>query len=103
MINAETSLRAKIKTSRVDTVIATGEKFIDVEVEIYADEQIIETKKFGYPIGTPVEQITSEISNTLGNMKIEAENAVASEEAEKVEKIAQDTVNELADLEINEQ
>ena len=103
MINNETSLTAKIKGSQIETVIATGEKFIDVEVEFYADGEIYRTMRFGYPIGTPVEQIKGEISQALANLKTEAVNQVANEEAEKVEQTAQDTVNQLADLEINEQ
>lgn len=103
MINNDTSLMARIKQSRVDTVVATGEKFIDVEVDIYADGVVIETKKFGFPIGTPATQIQTEIKALLGNIKAEAENAIANEEAEQVEQLAQNTISELADIEqINE-
>jgi hypothetical protein len=102
MINEETSLTAKIKSSRSDVVVSTGEKFIEVEVEIFADGVLNDTKKFGFPYDTPVELIITDIKKTLGNIKLDAQNAIANEESEKVDQIIETTVNTLAGGEISE-
>lgn len=91
---------AKIKDIKKDVLQATGVPFLDVEVEILNGEEVIDTRKFAYPIDTPQENIVADIEKMLALHEEEMKAKEASKVADELSAKADATIAELKDSEI---
>ena len=78
----------------------TGEEFLDVEFDISDGEEVIDTKKAGFPIDTDSDAIVAELKKYTANY--EAEKIAAVENAARDAALAEAdaTIEELVGLEI---
>jgi hypothetical protein len=90
------------------TLIADNSEFIDVEVEIFSTqtvkgkekEVVEETRKFGFPLGTPEEEIQTELSRFLITFTGEKESAVIDAARAQEQEAATETITKLTGKEI---
>lgn len=98
--------KAKIVKISKDKVIKTGERFLNVEVEIVegtGKNKITEKVIWGYPLDTSSQDIEKDIKKHLKNRKEEAVMAEKEAIAEAEEKQADDTIETLSALEVTEE
>lgn len=55
---------------------ADNKSFIDVEVEVYKDGELVGVKRFGYALETTKEEIEADLKKVAETMDSDAENAV---------------------------
>lgn len=73
------------KIINVDTAYSQADNsyFIDVVVEVYKGEELVETRKFGYPLGTEKETILTDLEKLCATLASDEEVAVKSAELEE--------------------
>ncbi len=101
MATIKTTSKAIIRDIKKSTIVATGEKFIEAEVDVYEGDVKIETKKFGYPYETTNEEVVEEIKkmmNLRDAEKVQVKNQLKEEAAETE---VDGKISQLKDLEIN--
>jgi hypothetical protein len=85
----------------VDTAFyqASNSYFVEVEVEIYKEEELVAVRKYGYPVGTTKEQIVSELDKVCETFGSDEEVATRSAELEATLAQAEALKNELLPVE----
>ena len=91
---------AHIKDIKKDTVQATGEQFLDVEVELLNGKKVVDTRKYAYPLGTSQEVITADIEKLLILTEDEAKQAELQKEEVALHATADETIEALKGSEI---
>jgi predicted mannosyl-3-phosphoglycerate phosphatase (HAD superfamily) len=85
-----------------DNIVATGEPFLSVSADIYNGEELLETKKYGFPFGTTSEVVKEEIKKSLSTLRSELDQAEKNKERDALEKEADKAIEEITDLNIEE-
>jgi hypothetical protein len=95
------TLKFKIAGIRKDTYVETGEKFLDVRVEI-SDEagEVLEERNFAYPPATTKKELTIELKKFKKNYLAELAHKEENAESEKVDANADKVIEELQNKEI---
>lgn len=88
-------LSAQIKDIKKDTVQATGVQFLDVEVELLNGEEVVDVRKYAYPLDTPKEEILADIEKLIVLTEEEAAQAEASKEEVALQAKADETIEGL--------
>ena len=101
MATIKTTSKAIIKDIKKSTIVATGEKFIEAEVDVYEDEVKVETKKFGYPYETTNEEVIADVKKMMALRDSEKIQAEVQQEVEAIEVAVDGELEQLQDLEIN--
>lgn len=87
---------AHIKDIKKDVLQATGEPFLDVEVEILNEnEEVVDTQKHAFSIATSQEEIVSAIEKMVALYGDEAEQKKASKVADELNAQADETIDAL--------
>jgi uncharacterized protein YlzI (FlbEa/FlbD family) len=92
---------AKIAKIEKATIVKTGERFLDVTVEIKEGRKIVEVRKLGYPLDTKSGDIEKDLKKMLKVREQEAIQAVEQVKVDKVEAKADTTIELLKDKELN--
>lgn len=85
-----------------DVVIASQEPFLDVTADIYDGDKFMETKKYGFVFGTSKDVIKEEIARSLTTLRLELEQKEKNKERDALEKQADEAIEEISGLQINE-
>ena len=87
----------QIKIKSVETAYsqASNSHFIDVEVEVYDGEELVGTRKFGYPTDTSADFIKEEMAKLEATLDSDKEIGIASAEVEAQLKNAASVKEEL--------
>lgn len=77
-------MKHKIKILNIDVAYsqANNEHFLDVEVEVSKEDEIVGTKKFGYPIDSKEEFILADLSKVAETLDSDLEYAKKSAKLE---------------------
>lgn len=75
------SIKAKIKSIEPAEIVGTGERYLDVAIEIQDGKETIE-RKLGYPIGTTEKEIKADIEKYLTTHQLEKAQKVNTAEAD---------------------
>lgn len=67
---------AQVRTVNKDRNVSTGEEFLDVTVDFLEDDELVVTKKFGYPVETSAEEIKADLAKAAENLELERQQAV---------------------------
>lgn len=77
-----------LKIKRFAAVVHPEGDFIDVSVEISDGEKEPVLKNYGYPLGTPMEQIRADLKNVVAGLDQDAESqAVYAEREAKLRQV----------------
>ena len=85
-----------------DTVIATGEPFLDVTADIYEGDELVMTKKYGFSFDMSSQDIKNEIAKSMKTLRSEREQAEKNKERDALDKKADEAIEEVSGLEIEE-
>ncbi len=72
--------KIKIINIKNDEILATGERFLDVEFEIRKGNNLLATHKLGFPVDTTEEDIEKELLKYLGTYESDQTNIIANKE-----------------------
>lgn len=92
---------AKIKSVEKSSIVKTGEEFLDVTVELFEKEKLIETRKFGYPVDTDKKVIMADLKKMVQTYKQEQERSEEQAEVDKANEKAQKTIDALEGEEVS--
>jgi hypothetical protein len=90
-----------IKSVTKATLQEDNSQFLDVELDITEDGDLVDTKRLGFPIDMSSEDIEAECEKYLETFVSDLQNAERSKVVEAKEKQADETINELTGKEIN--
>ena len=90
-----------VKRASKETHIADNTPFLEVEVEVKDGKKAVETRKFGYPLGTSAEDVDLDLSKFLLTYTGEQEAAVEDKKRQEEEDAAQETITSISGLEID--
>lgn len=98
------NIKLKVGSITKDTLIETGENFLDVavnfiRVEDDGSESVIETRKYAYPIGTSEEVIKESLAKTLDGYKAEMAAAEENKGRDELNKQADEVIASLTGIE----
>ena len=73
------------KIINVETAYSNADSnyFIDVELEVYKDGELVGTRRFGYPMGTTKDEILTELEKLCVTLASDEENSARSAELDK--------------------
>lgn len=93
-----------LKIIDIDTAYSQSDNknFIDVEVEVLKDGELMGVKKFGYPLDTDEDFILADLKKVANALDLDLEIAIKSEEIEKSLKNVKEIKRSLVGLKINE-
>lgn len=92
-------LKVKIIDIQKKAIVATGEPFLDVTAEFTIGEEVL-TKKLGYPIDTPKEDIAEDLKKHLQTEKLDRQQRETNKVVEAQDAAAEETINSLQGEEI---
>lgn len=95
------SVTATIKSVEKARVIATGEDYLDVTIEI-TEGKAKEVVKRGYPIDTPTKEIKAELKKLLKTRTAEATQAETQAVLDKQDAATAKAITELEGLEVTD-
>ena len=81
-------------------LIQSGQRIIEVEMGIFRDGELIDIRKFTFPLDTTAEFIKNEIEKFKSLYLSEQEKKEKNAETDKVEAQADATIEELENIEI---
>lgn len=85
----------QIKDISKETSVETGERFLAVNFEILDKKEVVQTKSLGFPMGTDLEDIKTELNQYLEVYKAEDERKEAQAIIDKEDKNADNIIEEL--------
>lgn len=93
-----------IKILNVDTAYsqANDKHFLDIEVEVSKEGEVVEVRRFGYPLNTDKEFIIADLKKLAITLDSDAVNAEKSAESDKAFKNANDVKESLSGVEIKD-
>lgn len=94
-------ITAKIVSIDKATLVATGEKFLDVKVELLDGKKVVATKKFAYDFGTPKKQIEKEAKKAAMLYESEKLQEIGDKEKNKLEINADKNIADLVGKKIS--
>jgi len=90
----------KIKEVKKDTIVKTGERFLNVKAEIQ-DGKTKVARNYSYPLGTTEKEIVKDLKKVLSLYDKEKAQAEAVAETDKAEAKADKTIEALEGVNIN--
>ncbi len=90
-----------IKSVSKATLQEDNSQFLDAELDILEDGELVETKRLGFPIDASADDVEAECEKYLETYVSDLKNAERSKEVEEKEKQADETIKELTGKEIN--
>lgn len=90
----------KIKSVKEDTVVESGEAFLDVLVEVQKGGKNKSQHRFGFPVGTPQKQIEKELTQFRKNLENEDKRAEDDKEVEAKRAESQKVITNLTGKEL---
>lgn len=94
------NLTAKITRVSRDRIVKSGEEFLDVDVEVSKDGELLDVKKLGFPVEATKEEIAKAIEKMLSTLTDEMERSEVQQKEESVNEHAEKLVEEVVGLEI---
>lgn len=86
----------KIVEAVKDTLRLDQSRFLDVKIHVLdAEGEYVETRKFGFDLETPEEEIREALDKAMLAYNHDKELAAASEKVEEAEKVADETASAL--------
>lgn len=92
----------EIKTVRKIYSQADNGYVFDVTFDIKLEDEVVETRKLGYPLETTLDEIKEDIQKYLHTYSGEQKSKVENEKRDKVEKEADATIDALTGAEFTE-
>ncbi len=96
----KTMVKAKIINIKRDIYQATQEPFLDVEVEILENDEVVDTKKFAYAPDKTEEEIVADLENMLITYKSDKEIGEKSKATMELNAKADETAKAIDGLEV---
>lgn len=94
------SHRAKINSISKLTSQVDNQVYLDVEFDIVADDEVVETRRLGFPLGTSSENIEEDLKKYVETYFHDQELAEQSKEVEEANRVADETITTLEGKEI---
>lgn len=98
-------LTAKIVSVKRDRYQASGEEYLDVRLRVIdksrGEEEIVDEKKFGFPVQTSQEEITEAVRKHIRLVEQEREVAKKQKEQDELDKKVDETSKSLTGMEIS--
>lgn len=91
---------ARVTGITKETLVEDGSQFLDVTFDILADEEVLTTRKLGFPLDTPEDEIAEEVKKTAQGYKADLALQESREEQEVVDKQADETIESLTNKEL---
>lgn len=91
---------ARITGITKETLVEDGSQFLDVTFDILADEEVLATRKLGFPLDTPEDVIAEEVKKTAQGFKADLALQESRQEQEEVDKQADETIESLTNKEL---
>lgn len=94
-------MKAVITTANKATLQEDGSEFLDIEFQIFNDaDEVIETKRRGYPLDTPGEEIQADVAAFVTTYEADLANAEANKERDALHAKADQTIEALVGAEV---
>lgn len=101
-------IQATIRSVEQGRIVKTGEEFLDLTVDFHEDvevggkvqENVLDTRKYGYPLGTTTEEITESIQKAIANLEQERAQAVKQKKVDVLQNNAKEVAEDLTGVTI---
>lgn len=101
-------IQATIRAVEQGRIVKTGEEFLDVTVDFHEEvevdgevqENVLDTRKYGYPLGTSSKEIQKSVKKAVATMTQEREQAEQQKDVDATNKQAKQVAEDLAGLTI---
>lgn len=94
------NLTAKITSVSRDRIVKSGEEFLDVEVEVSKDGELLNIKKLGFPVEVSQDELKKAIEKLLSTLTEEMEHSEVQQKEDLINENAEKLVEEVTGLEI---
>ena len=94
-------MQATIRKTKRDRFVKTGDEFLDVTVDFEEDGVVVETRQFGYPLGTSVKDIKESLAKAVVTLSAEKVTNVEQVKVDATDKQAKEAIKELEGQTIN--
>lgn len=91
---------AHITSVTTETLVEDNSRFLDVIFDILQDDEVIATRKLGFPLDAPQEEIEQEVKKTAQGYKADLLLAESRKEQEETEAQAQEVIESLTNKEL---
>lgn len=88
-------LEANIESITEELDLALQQRYLNVKVLVLQDGEQIDTRFFGYPLGTTEEQVSQEVKNFLTEYQREVDNRLMEEQGIADQQNAEQVVTNL--------
>lgn len=96
----EQTVDARITSVTTETLVEDNSRYLDVTFDILSDDEVIATRKLGFPLDTPQEEIEQEVKKTAQGYKADLLLAASRQEQEETEAKAQEVIESLTNKEL---
>jgi len=95
----KTEVTATVVKATKETIVKTGERFLDVEIQL-VDGKTKKTFKRGYPYGTTPKEVEKELKQLVKTYELEKEQAVTQATLDEEEAGAEETIEAVQGLQV---
>lgn len=96
----EETIDARITSVTKETLVEDGSQFLDVTFDILENGEVIATRKLGFPLGTPEDEIAEEVKRTAQGYKADIALFESRKDQEAADKQADIIIESLTNKEI---
>lgn len=95
---------ARLLISKIDKLFLqdSNETVFDITVSFFEDDTLIEDRRYSYPLSTSLDDLKLELAKALSAYNQERDQVEQNTEADAVSEAADETIEQLTGMEINE-
>ena len=93
--------KGKVKSIIQDRIVETGERFMSIELDIMDESgNVVETRKIGFPLSKPYDNIVSELKNQVSVIESDEMNKVKNAKLDEETNNFNEVEGKIKELEI---